>query len=472
MLGIISNRNLLIGLVLVIVMSPTLRSDLNASEKEEVVTFADDIKPILQKYCLKCHGNDDQNADLNLQNYATLLQGGSAGAVVKAGQSSASVLMLAITNEDDAARMPPESPRLPEEVITLISKWIDTGLRETSSSKALLAKSTLTFAPSASANGKPDGPPAMPVDLPDVAFGPTARPMSILGLAASPWAPLAAASGYKQVRLFNTDTEEEFGHLLFEPGVPHVLKFSQNGEILMAAGGHPGHSGSVVLYDVKTGDVVGRFGDELDTVLAADISPDQKLVAFGGPGRTVKAYSTESGKEVYRIERHTDWVTSVAFSPDGKQIATSDRAGNLYLSSADSGGILLSLESHKGSVRGLSWRSDSKVLASAGDDGRLIWWNAETGFVAMQNTNGHAPPRPEGFSGKLQSGVLSVRFCKDGGLISSGRDNRIKVWKTSSNQTNSLILEEGIPIQATVDYSGKKVIIGDTLGNIKIWSHN
>ena len=113
-----------------IVMSPTLRSDLNASEKEEVVTFADDIKPILQKYCLKCHGNDDQNADLNLQNYATLLQGGSAGAVVKAGQSSTSVLMLAITNEDDAARMPPESPRLPEEVITLISKWIDTGLRK------------------------------------------------------------------------------------------------------------------------------------------------------------------------------------------------------------------------------------------------------------------------------------------------------------------------------------------------------
>ena len=239
----------------------------------------------------------------------------------------------------------------------------------------------------------------------------------------------------------------------------------------MAAGGQPGHSGSVVLYDVKTGKVVGRFGDELDTVLAADISPDQKLVAFGGPGRIAKAYSTETGEEVYQIERHTDWVTSIAFSPDGTQIATGDRAGNLYLSSADSGGILLSLDSHKGSVRGLAWRSDSKVVASAGDDGRLIWWNAETGFVAMQSTNGHAPPRTEGFSGKLQSGVLSVQFRKDGGLISSGRDNRVKAWKTSSDQTNSLILEEGIPIQSTVDYSDKKIIIGDTLGNIRFWSH-
>ncbi len=90
----------------------------------------------------------------------------------------------------------------------------------------------------------------------------------------------------------------------------------------------------------------------------------------------------------------------------------------------------------------------------------------------MQSTNGHAPPRPEGHSGKLELGVLSVRFRKDGGLISSGRDNRIKVRKTSSDQTNSLILEEGIPIQAAVDFSGKKVIIGDTLGHIKIWSHH
>lgn len=56
--------------------------------------------------------------------------------------------------------------------------------------------------------------------------------------------------------------------------------------------------------------------------------------------------------------------------------------------------------------------------------------------------------------------------------MSSGRGNRIKVWKASSDQTNSLIFEEGIPIQAAVDFSGKKVIIGDTIGNIKIWSHN
>ncbi|MED5402006.1 MAG: c-type cytochrome domain-containing protein, partial [Planctomycetota bacterium] len=65
--------------------------------KAEAITFKDHVKPILRQYCLKCHGNDEQNADLNLQTYATLLKGGSGGAVVKPGRPTASVLFQAIT---------------------------------------------------------------------------------------------------------------------------------------------------------------------------------------------------------------------------------------------------------------------------------------------------------------------------------------------------------------------------------------
>lgn len=449
----------------------TIPTRVFADEKDQqVITFVDDVKPILRKYCLKCHGNDEQNADLNMQNYSTLIQGGSAGAIVKSGQAESSILYLAITNEDEEARMPPDSEAIPTSAITTIRNWINSGLRETSSSKALGTKQTLTFKPSESASMKPDGDPAMPLELPKIDIPVTLRPMGILAVASSPWAPVAAASGYKHIRLFNTDDESEIGRLPFPEGVPHVLTFSRNGALLLAAGGQPGHSGTIVLYDVKAGTVVGRFGDELDTVLAADISPNQKLVALGGPGRVVKVYSTETGDEVYRITRHTDWITAIAFSPDGKQIATADRAGNLYLSSADEGGILLSLASHKGSIRGLSWRADSRVLASAGDDGKLIWWNAESGFVAMQTTNGHTPVRPEGVTGKLPKGVLSVRFRKDGLLVSTGRDNSIRVWKTNSDQPHAFSMDAGIPIQAAIDYTGKKYIVGDSLGNLQFWS--
>lgn len=92
--------------------------------------FEEHVKPILRQHCLKCHGDDKQESDLNLQGYGSLLRGGSGGKVVEAGRSSQSLLFQAITNTDDDARMPPNSPPLPKEKIELIRQWIDTGLRE------------------------------------------------------------------------------------------------------------------------------------------------------------------------------------------------------------------------------------------------------------------------------------------------------------------------------------------------------
>lgn len=37
---------------------------------EEAVTFEDHIKPIFREHCLKCYGEDEQKADLNLQTFA------------------------------------------------------------------------------------------------------------------------------------------------------------------------------------------------------------------------------------------------------------------------------------------------------------------------------------------------------------------------------------------------------------------
>ena len=36
--------------------------------------YNDHIKPIVRQHCLKCHGDDKQKADINLQIYASLLR--------------------------------------------------------------------------------------------------------------------------------------------------------------------------------------------------------------------------------------------------------------------------------------------------------------------------------------------------------------------------------------------------------------
>jgi hypothetical protein len=433
------------------------------------LNFEQHIKPILRQHCLKCHGDEKQQADLNLQGYGSLLRGGSGGKVVEAGRSSQSLLFQAITNPDDDARMPPNSPPLSKDKIERIRIWIDAGLRESADSKSMVKARDLTFTPSAGAAGKPDGPAAMPNELPAVEAPQLMRPFPILAMDRSPWAPLLAVADQDQVRLLHTETEKELGRLAFPEGEPHVIRFSRDGAVVMVAGGRPVESGRVVLFDVRSGKRLAEVGDEIDAVLAADLSPNQRLVALGGSGRVVKVYSTTDGMLQYKLTKHTDWITAVAFSPDGRRLATADRAGGIHLWDANSGGILLNLAEHKAAVRALDWRSDSRILASAGEDGRIIWWDVIDGFPAINKTNAHPPHRPPGTYGVIPNGVLAARFDATGNLVTSGRDGVVRVWG-GGNEKLSFRVETGIPISNVITNNGKSVISGDSSGKIIFWN--
>ncbi len=66
-------------------------------------------------------------------------------------------------------------------------------------------------------------------------FVATARAGSSTAIAASPWAPLVAVAGQKQIMLHNSDTGELLTILAYPEGVPHILKFSRDGSVLLAA---------------------------------------------------------------------------------------------------------------------------------------------------------------------------------------------------------------------------------------------
>lgn len=432
------------------------------------VTFNDHVKPILRQHCLMCHGDDEQEAGINLQAYSALMRGGSSGRIVVAGRASQSVLYRAITNPNADARMPPDSPPLSDEKIAVIRRWIDGGLRKSTTSKSMARSRNLTFKPVGS-NGKPDGPAAMPNKLPDIAVSPVKRPLPVLAMDASRWAPVLAVAGQEHVRLINTETEKEIGRLAFPEGIPHVIRFSRDGSVLMVAGGRPVESGVVVLFDVRTGKRLAEVGDEIDAILAADLSPDQTQVVFGGSGRVVKVFSTTDGKQQFKLTKHTDWINCVAFSPDGSKLVTGDRAGGIHLWDAKSGGILLNFAEHKSAVRSLDWRADGKLLASAGEDGKVVWWDVADGFPAINKPNAHPPQRKPGSYGKVPNGVLSCRFSHDGFLATTGRDGAVRVWNVSGNLTKSFSVTAGIPICTGFTHDGQAVISGDSAGRVRFW---
>ena len=94
-----------------------------------------------------------------------------------------------------------------------------------------------------------------------------------------------------------------------------MLKFSRNGDLLLAGGGRGGQSGLAVAWDVKKGNRVFEIGKEYDVVLAADINADHSQVALGGPSKVVRIYNTADGSLAQELRKHTEWITAVEYSP-------------------------------------------------------------------------------------------------------------------------------------------------------------
>lgn len=466
----------LLSLVLFFTVSDFTSAD-DAKPDVKSVTYDDHIAAIFKRHCLQCHGESKQEAGLSLATFAAATKGSSGGAVLVAGRSSSSRLFQAITAEDASERMPPENDALPKEQIALIKTWIDTGLKQNAGSAATPAR-TLTFVPSSI--GKSDGPPPLPEKLPSIERKVTKRPFPVLALASSPRAPLIAAGTYERIDFLDPATRELIGALPFPEGEPQVLVFSRSGAVLLAAGGRPVQNGSAVLFDVKSGKRLAELG-ETDTVLAADLSSDERLVALGGSGRVVKVFSTANGSLLHTLVKHTDWVTAIAFSPDGKLLASADRVGNIHLWDASSGGVVLPLSEHKGAVRALAWRSDSQVLASCGEDGLVIWWEISKGWPAITKADAHPPIRPAGVFGRVPNGVLDVAFGSKGELVTCGRDQTVRIWGTDGNalktirattDTSSNASPEGVrvlPLQVVLTSDGATVVAGDSAGQIHSW---
>ncbi len=318
--------------------------------------------------------------------------------------------------------------------------------------------------------GKPDGPPPMPTGtLPPVNLPQTPRATPVTAMAASPWAPLLAVSGHERILLYNTDTLDLLGTLPFPERSCHVLKFSRNGKLLLAAGGHSAESGKVVLFDVATGKRVTEIGDELDAVLAADITANQKYVALGGPSKILKIYETESGQLRHRIKKHSDWITALEFSPDAGLLASGDRAGNAYVWEVETGGIVFTLGDHKDAITGISWRADSQMVATASEDGKLILWYAEDGFPTRTLTP-HTDGNRSGNNRNKTPGVLGVEYARSGIFATVGRDQTARLWKADGNQLAKLTGFTDIPTKVVLSHDGGRAFAGDYTGTIRVWN--
>lgn len=426
------------------------------AQTTEKITYDDHVFPVLESKCLNCHNPDKKKGDLDLSTYIGTMAGSSGGKIALAGDGGSSKLYTVTVHTEEPV-MPPEGDKIAKKDADMIRAWIDGGLLENKGSKAQKKKKpAFSLAAVPALNKRPEGPPPMPKDLLLEPVMVPSRSTVINDMDASPWAPLIAVTGQRQVLLYNTDTLSLAAVLPFPKGQPETVSFHPSGKYILAGGGIGGKSGSTKVWDVVTGKVIMEAGKEFDSVMAADLRADLGGIALGGPSRLIKLWDTQAGEQIKSIKKHTDWLISLAYSYDGILLATGDRNNGLQVWEAATGNEFHSLRGHQKSIVDVKWRADSNLLATASEDGQVIFWDMNSGNQ-IKKVAAHG------------SGVLAMDYALSGDIVTSGRDRKVKLWKPDLVLKKELPAFEEMITEVAFSHDAKRVFVADWNGQIQVW---
>ncbi|MEN0046486.1 MAG: DUF1553 domain-containing protein [Bacteroidota bacterium] len=92
------------------------------------IDFNTQVKPIINKRCITCHGGVKQNGALSMMTRADLLKTGESGRVaIVPGDPESSEFYRRLVTKDEEERMPFETEGLPKEEIEILYQWIEEG---------------------------------------------------------------------------------------------------------------------------------------------------------------------------------------------------------------------------------------------------------------------------------------------------------------------------------------------------------
>jgi WD40 repeat protein len=276
------------------------------------VSFQRDIAPLLRSRCQGCHQPARLEGGVNLTTPQGLLGAGDSGQVVVVpGDAAASELIRQITPGDDGvAPMPQKGQPLTAAERDLFARWIAAG---------------------AEIDEPTDRPHFDPIHPPTYSL-----PATISALDISPDGAVIAVSGVNEVLLLDAAAAARGERLIVRRLIGDAeriesLRFSPDGTRLAAAGGRPGESGELQIWNVATGELVAVHHATGDVLRGVAWSPDGASVAFGGADTNLYVVDAVTGDVRFEQGAHADWVLATAFSGDGKHVVSGSRDQTLKL---------------------------------------------------------------------------------------------------------------------------------------------
>lgn len=310
-----------------------------------------------------------------------------------------------------------------------------------------LARGSADAAPAAKAKQ-----PARAAPRPSAAFSPDGK-----------W---LAVGGYREVLLLAVGAPGQRRTLPVPAGAVTCVAFSPDGFRIAAAGGVPGKSGEIRVYDLDAARASAPVqkhclgaGIHSDVVFSVAWSPDGKTLAAGSYDRLASLWDVESGQG-RRLKDHTDAVYAVAYSPDGKQVASASGDRTVKVWDVVSGKRVYTLSDSTAELYTVAFHPAGTQIAAGGADRLLRKWDVTAGSGTLARS-AFAHDRA----------ILRIVYTPDGnGVYTSSEDGAVKLWDgTTLSEEKVFARQSDWPLGLALSRDGKLLAVSRYDGSVNIY---
>ena len=96
------------------------------------ISFSRDIFPILNKKCMPCHAEEEENkSEFFMDDYKKIIKGGKSGVAIIPGKSVKSNFIVKLYPNPPAGKQMPmmTKKKLDDSTISILKRWIDEGAK-------------------------------------------------------------------------------------------------------------------------------------------------------------------------------------------------------------------------------------------------------------------------------------------------------------------------------------------------------
>lgn len=399
-------------------------------------TVGSPVEPLLQKYCLSCHNDNDAEAGLSLQTPESLKRGGDNGPVLNKTELQHSMLLEVLLTTGDRTMPPEGEPQPTAEERLRLKQWVLAGA---------------SFQPMA--GGLPDVQHIAPHKNTSPAL--LASAVIIAGQS-------VAIAGGRHVSVLDLKSGKKRWTTNFEQGKVTELSVAHKHPWIVAATGTPGVNGQALILSSVDGKQLQTLGGHTDAVYAAALNPDDTLVATAGYDRRILIHDVSTEKVLRTLNGHNGSVFSLSFDPTGQVLCSASGDGTVKVWSTKTGQRLDTLSQPQAEQYAVIVSHDGKHIFAAGADNRIRVWQLLSRDQPRINpliTSQFAHEQP----------ILRLALSADGSLLASAaEDGTIRTWTTAPLTPLQSLPQQNVPVTSLSFVDNQRLFITRINGTSEI----